>query len=60
VVFTQTSDQRVATRVVSRAEITDRGRGMESIVKIAREKRREKRYSTQDDKHEPKSYIIGR
>jgi hypothetical protein len=50
----------VATRVVSRAEITDRGRGMESIVKIAREKRREKRYSTQDDKHEPKSYIIGR
>jgi hypothetical protein len=34
-------NQRVATRVVSRAEIIDRGRSMESIAKIAREKRKE-------------------
>jgi hypothetical protein len=39
-VFTQTSDQRVTTRVVSRAKITDRGRRMESIVKITREEKR--------------------
>jgi hypothetical protein len=39
-VSTQTSDQMVATRVILRLEIADRGRGMESIVKIAREMRK--------------------
>jgi hypothetical protein len=39
-VSTQTSDQMVATRVVSWSEIADRGRGMESIMKIAREMRK--------------------
>jgi hypothetical protein len=53
-VSTQISDQMVATRVVSRTKITDRGRRMESIAKIAREEKRG--HSAQDTKHEPGSH----
>jgi hypothetical protein len=60
-VSTQTSNQRVATKVVSWAKILDRGTKMESIAKITREEK--KGYSTQiglaqDSTCEPESHRV--